>query len=81
MKKSIPLVALLLALLYIADAVAPKWDWECKSTTVLGGLLSVNAGQVPGLEDPDARAINPARPAGCSLHARNLLRRIYDRWL
>lgn len=81
MKKSIPLAVLLLALLYIADAVAPKWEWECKSTTAPGGLFPLNAGHIPGLGDPDTRAVKPERPAGCELHARNLLRRAFDWWI
>ena len=68
--------AIVVAILYLGDAIASKWDSECRGREVNG--LWASPATPPELRDPDARVIAPSRPAGCTLTSHNMLRRLVD---
>lgn len=69
--------------LYAADAIYPTWSWECRGQGYKSddASLPFAALEVPELgHDVDKRAMRVSHPQGCSIHANNLARRVFD-WL
>lgn len=74
--KPIIVIAALLLCWYVGDAIYPEWSWDCKAKSIAG--ISVSGNTPAGFEGENRRAVNPDRPAGCTLRADNGLRRMYD---
>ena len=77
-KKPFIIIAAILVIAYVGDAIYPTWDWSCAGRSLAHGL---HAGpqSIPELKDADERVMSPSRPKGCVLRAHNLLRQAYDR--
>lgn len=76
-------VAAIAVVLYAADAICPTWSWECRGRGYTSNDLSlpVSALSIPELGDEgDGRAVRVSHPQGCSIHANNLARRVFDWW-
>ena len=64
--KAIMVATALFILYFVGDAIAPKWDWECK-----GG------GRVSDLEE-GGRVMNPRIPKNCIAKPHSVLRKGFD---
>ncbi|MEX3946012.1 hypothetical protein AB4Y44_42245 [Paraburkholderia sp. BR10937] len=78
------LVAATVVVLYAADAVYPTWSWECRGRgyTSNDESLPIVALEIPELgQNVDKRAMHVSHPQGCSIHANNIARRVFDWWV
>jgi hypothetical protein len=76
-------VVTLAVVVYVADAIYPTWTWECRGRGYTSNDLSlpVSALSIPELGDEgDRRAMRVSHPQGCSIHANNFARRVFDWW-
>lgn len=83
LRKTFLTIAAIVVVLYTADAVYPTWSWECHGNSYTGNdrNLPLAAAEIPELgHDPGKRVRGVSHPKGCSIHANNLARRVFDWW-
>lgn len=71
-------VAVVVAVLYLADAAYPSWEWNCRVQGNLGLMASIpEVDNDPQIGGP-FRHLNLTVPAGCKATPHNTLRKTIE---
>jgi hypothetical protein len=78
--KAFPAIVTAVCVWYVADAICPTWEWSCSGRQTSLGIM-IGPGELKAFANHATHAVDPDRPEGCTLHANNLMRRLFDRFM